>query len=296
MSQLAGLPAYRGLVRVAAGGRLGLALLGWLVLVAPLAALASHLSVSILLASLTAPGALGPLQVSLAASAVALVAMIAIGTPLAYLLARHRLPVGWLWQAGLLLLLMMPPLVVGLLLVFLVGPLTPIGGLLAHLHLNATNTFLALVIAESYEAAPYYVLGAQAAFAAVDPQLEQQAGLLGDRPVRVLRRVSLPLAAPGLAVALATAWARAMGAFGAVIIVAYHPYGLPLQIWTSLQETGLASALPFAFLLLAVAVPVPLAAYAWSARTRRGERGGGGGPARRRPDRAPARVRRPSQL
>ena len=137
-----------------------------------------------------------------------------------------------MWEAGLLLVLLLPPLVIGLLLVFMVGPFTPVGHGLAALHLSASNTFLALVIAQVYESAPYYVLGAQAAIGSVDPRLEQQAALLGDRPWRVLRRVTLPLARPGLAMALAVAWARAMGAFGAVIIVAYHPYGLPLQIWT----------------------------------------------------------------
>jgi molybdate/tungstate transport system permease protein len=84
----------------------------------------------------------------------------------------------------------------------------------------------------------------------------------------VARRVTLPLAAPGLAMALAVAWARAMGAFGAVVIIAYHPYGIPLQIWTTLQETGLPTALPFALVLLVVALPLPLAAYIWSARAR----------------------------
>ena len=132
---------------------------------------------------------------------------------------------------------------------------------------------LALVIAEVYESAPYYVVGAQAAFAEVDPRMEQQAALLGDRPRRVFRRVTLPLASPGLAMALAVAWARAMGAFGAVIVIAYHPYGLPLQIWTTLQETGLASALPFALVLLVVALPLPLAAYVWSARAQSRRRG-----------------------
>ena len=164
--------------------------------------------------------------------------------------------------------LLLPPLVVGLLLIFMVGPFTPIGQALEPFNLSATNTFLALVIAEVYESAPYYVLGAQAAFADVDPRMEQQAALLGDRPFRAVRRVTLPLAAPGLAMALTVAWARAMGAFGAVIIIAYHPYGLPLQIWTTLQETGLASALPFALVLLVVALPLPLAAYLWSARAR----------------------------
>ena len=117
------------------------------------------------------------------------------------------------------------------------------------------------------------MLGAKAAFASVDPRLEQQAGQLGDRPRRVFRRVTLPLAAPGLAMSLAVGWARAMGAFGAVLIIAYHPYGIPMQIYTTLQETGLASALPFALVLLVVALPLPLAAYVWSARAGRRRRG-----------------------
>jgi molybdate/tungstate transport system permease protein len=188
-------------------------------------------------------------------------------------MARGRLPFPQVWEAGVLCSLLLPPLVIGLLLAFMVGPYTPIGSLLGHVHLTATNTFLALVIAELYESAPYYVLGAQAAFSGVEPRLEQQAYLLGDRPVRAFRRVTLPLAAPGLAMSLAVAWARAMGAFGAVVIIAYHPTGVPLQIFTSLQETGLPSALPFALVLLVVALPLPLGAYIWSARAGRRRRG-----------------------
>ena len=233
-----------------------------------------------------------------------------LGTPLAWLLARGRLPFPRVWEAGLLLVLLLPPLVIGLLLVFMVGPFTPIGHCLGALHLSASNTFLALVIAQVYESAPYYVLGAQAAFASVDPRLEQQAALLGDRPWRVLRRVTLPLAAPGLAMALAVAWARAMGAFGAVIIVAYHPYGLPLQIWTTLQETGLDSALPFALVLLVVALPLAAcrlrlerscsappsrltAATSWCAPSWPSRRGSGS-PCSARPARARPRSWRPS--
>jgi len=191
-----------------------------------------------------------------------------LGLPLGWLLARERLPFPRIWETGVLCMLLLPPLVIGLLLVFLVGPLTPIGDALAHVHLDATNTLFALVVAEVYESAPYFVLGVQAAVGAVDPSLEEQAQLLGDTPWRAMRRVTLPLAGPGLALALAIAWARAMGAFGAVIIIAYHPYGLPLQIWTTLQETGLASALPYALVLLVVALPLPVIAYSWSVRAR----------------------------
>ena len=103
----------------------------------------------------------------------------------------------------------------------------------------------------------------------MDPELEQAAALLGDRRWRTWRRVTAPLASPGLASALAVTWARAMGAFGAVLIIAYHPFGLPMQIWATLQETGLSSALPYALVLLVVALPLPVAAYLWSARARR---------------------------
>ena len=245
----------------------------WLALLGPVIALLSHLSWSAIAKSLTAPGALDPLVISVESGLVTLGVLFAVCTPLAWMLARGKLPFPRVWETGVLCSLLLPPLVIGLLLVFMVGPYTPIGGLLADLHQSATNTFLALVIAEVYESAPYYVLGAQSAFASVEPRLEQQAGLLGDRPRRVFRRVTLPLAAPGLAMSLSIAWARAMGAFGAVIIIAYNPMGIPLQIYTTLQETGLASALPYALVLLVVALPLPLAAYIWSARAGRRRRG-----------------------
>jgi len=256
-----------GFVSVAGAGIIWIALLG------PVIALLTHLSGSAIVSSLTEPGALSPLVISMESGAVTLAVLLLLGTPLARLLARGALPFPRVWEAGVLCSLLLPPLVIGLLLIFMIGPFTPIGQFIGLLHLSGTNTFLALVVAEVYESAPYYVLGAQAAFSGVDPRLEQQAALLGDRPRSVFRRVTLPLAAPGLAMALAVAWARAMGAFGAVIIIAYHPFGIPLQIYSTLQETGLASALPFALVLLVVALPLPLAAYIWSARARGRRRG-----------------------
>ena len=194
--------------------------------------------------------------------------MVVLGTPLAYLLARGRLPLARLVELGILLPLMLPPLVIGLLLVFLIGPSGTLGGLLSDIHLTGFNTFFALIVAEFYEAAPFYVLGAHAAFASVDPRIEQDAALLGDRPMQAFVRITLPLAAPGLATGLATAWARAMGAFGAVIIIAYYPRGLPNQIFIAFQEFGLQGALPFALLLVVAALPLPVLAYLWSARSR----------------------------
>jgi molybdate/tungstate transport system permease protein len=272
-AQAAGSAVRRTLGSASAIASVAGAGLVWLALLGPVIALLAHLSWSSVKAALAIPGALDPLVVSLQSGAITLAVLLLLGTPLAWKLAQGTLPFPRIWETGVLLSLLLPPLVIGLLLIFMVGPYTPIGEILGHFNLSATNTFLALVIAEVYESAPYYVLGAQAAFSTVDPAIREQAALLGDRPSRVFRRVTLPLAAPGLAMALAVAWARAMGAFGAVVIIAYHPYGIPLQIWTTLQETGLPTALPYALVLIVVALPLPLAAYIWSARAQRRRRG-----------------------
>jgi molybdate/tungstate transport system permease protein len=130
------------------------------------------------------------------------------------------------------------------------------------------NTFFALVVAEFYEAAPYYIITAAAALTTVDERLEQDAQLLGDRPLSAFRRITLPLAAPGLATGLAISWARAMGAFGAVLIVAYNPAGLPIEIDQTFIANGLNPALVYALLLIVAALPLPLIALLWSARAR----------------------------
>jgi molybdate/tungstate transport system permease protein len=257
--------------RVSTGAAVVLSALVWVVLLGPLVELVLHISPHGLRTTLTAPGSpgLGPLWRSLLASAIALAVMIGLGTPLAYLLARRRLPFPRVVEAGVLALLAMPPLVIGLLLIFLIGPASGIGSLLdrANPSVFGINTFFALVVAEFYEAAPYFVLAAYGAFSAVDRRLEEDALLLGDTPRRAFRRVTLPLAAPGLAAGLAIAWARAMGAFGAVVIVAYNPPGLPMAIDTSLQAYGLSGALPYALLLVIATLPLPLVAYLWLARS-----------------------------
>lgn len=243
----------------------------WVVLLGPLAVLLSQISPHQLRVSFDQPGALHPLWTSLEASAVALVAMIVLGTPLAYVIARRKARrLTRIVEAGILLPLLMPPLVIGLLLIFLIGQAGPVGRVVSGIDPNVfgVNTFFALVVAEFYEAAPYFIIAAAAALATVDERLEQDAQLLGDRPFSTFRRITLPLAAPGLASGLAISWARAMGAFGAVLIVAYNPAGLPIEIDQSFIANGLSPALPFALLLIVAALPLPLIALLWSDRAR----------------------------
>ncbi len=204
-----------------------------------------------------------PLVLSLSTTVVAMGVLVVAGTPLAWRLSRD--PKGLFRSVEYLLMipLLMPPLVIGLLLVYLYGPYSFLGRWLSVLHVSGSNSFFAVVLAEVYEAAPYYILGALSAFDQVDRALIHTSYSLGLPPGRTFCRITLPLALPGLLVAFSMAWARAIGAFGAVIVVAYYPRGLPVAIWVALQEEGLSSALPLALILVLVSLPLPLLTVLW---------------------------------
>jgi molybdate/tungstate transport system permease protein len=79
------------------------------------------------------------------------------------------------------------------------------------------------------------------------------AAMLGDSQWHIFRRISLPLAWPGIAAGITLAWIRALGEFGATMIVAYNPHTLPVYLWVSFEANGLTGALPVAVLLVALA-------------------------------------------
>jgi len=107
----------------------------------------------------------------------------------------------------------------------------------------------------------YYTLGAVAALDAVPAILQKQAALLGLSPSRVFLRVTLPLARLGLAVALSIAWVRTIGEFGAVVVTAYYPAGMPVQLWVNLQSFGLPAVMPLLVAFLVAALPLPWAMH-----------------------------------
>lgn len=207
-----------------------------------------------------------PLATSVTASLFTLLVALLLGTPATYVLARRRGIPRLLFEGVFMLLLVTPPLVLGLLLAQVLGPYAWLGRLLTSVGLAGSNSFFALLVATFFEAAPYYCLGALSTFTLLDPELEAMAYTLGLSPIRAFYRVVLPEALPGLVMAASMCWARAMGAFGAVVVVAYHPYGLPLWTWVQLEMNGLLPALGVALLLILVAVPWPLGAWAWSRR------------------------------
>ena len=200
---------------------------------------------------------LEPVRVSLGLTGIAMLVVVLAGTPVAVHIAAARTRERLLWQALLLISILLPPLALGILLSIAFGPNTALGHWLNQAGVRTTNSRLAFVGTQVYVSIGYYILGAVAAFEAVPPMLKKHAALLGQPPLAVFRRITFPLARLGLAVALSVAWVRALGEFGAVMVTSYYPAGMPVQIWVNLQSFGLPSVMPLLVIFLVAALPLP---------------------------------------
>ena len=212
--------------------------------------------------------ALSSVRVSLLLTGCAMVMIVAMGTPVAAYIARCRTRERLLWQAVLLVPILLPPLALGILLTLAFSPYGAVGKFLEHFGIMMTNSAAAFVSTQVYVGMGYYVLGAVAAFDAVPVMLEKQAALLGLAPWKVFLRVTLPLSRLGLAVALSIAWVRAIGEFGAVVVTAYYPSGMPVQLWVNLQSFGLPAVMPLLVVFLAAALPLPWLVHVLAQRQR----------------------------
>jgi molybdate transport system permease protein len=199
------------------------------------------------------------LVVSLKTSLVAHAAVLLVGTPAAYVLARRRFPGRGLVLSLLELPLVLPPAVAGIALLATFGRFQLLGGTLSALGITIGFTQTAVVLAVAFVESPFYVRGAVAAFESVDPTLLDAARTLGASPARVFARVALPLAAGGLGAASALALARGLGEFGATIVFAGSLRGvtqtLPLAIYAQFeQDFDVALAIGALFVLVGIAI------------------------------------------
>jgi molybdate/tungstate transport system permease protein len=212
--------------------------------------------------------ALSSVRVSLVLTAWAMFIIVAAGTPIAVYIARCQTRERLVWQAFLFIPILLPPLALGILLSLAFGPYGAVGRWLQHFGIVMTNSATAFVATQVYVGMGYYVLGAVAAFDSVPTILQKQAALLGLAPWKVFLRVTLPLARLGLAVALSIAWIRTISEFGAVVVTAYYPSGMPVQLWINLQSFGLPAVMPLLVIFLAVALPLPWLVHVLAQRNR----------------------------
>lgn len=184
---------------------------------------------------------------------------IVFGLPLALLLARGSFRGRALLDTLVDLPTVLPPAVAGIALLTAFGRRGIFGGLLLSLGISLPFTAAAVVLAQLFVAAPFFVRAAAAGLSAVDRELELAAALDGANRWQVLRLVTIPLAWPALVSGLVMSWARALGEFGATLLFAGNLPGrtqtMPLAIYLGF-ERDLNLALTLALLLLAVSFAV----------------------------------------
>jgi ABC-type Fe3+/spermidine/putrescine transport system ATPase subunit/ABC-type sulfate transport system permease component len=207
----------------------------------------------------SAPGLFPALWVSVAGATISVALISLFGIPLAWVLARSRRRIAVIVGAAVYLPLAVPPLISGILLIYLVGPYTWLGRAFDR---RLTDSLAGVVIAQTFVAAPFLIVSARAAFSAEDPTLDEVAAALGHRPLARFFRVGLPGAGAGIRAGLLLSWLRAFGEYGATVLLAYHPSSLPIYTYVQFSGTGLANTVAPTALALAVAAAVVALGFA----------------------------------
>ena len=209
------------------------------------------------LAGLTGPLVLQALRLTVITSVISLAIVVVIGTPFALLLAR-RGPTSRLLRVidtFVELPIVLPPVVAGVAMLMAFGRNGLLGPALASVGISLPFTTVAVVFAQIFVAAPFYIRAARIGFSGVDPAYEEVSQTLGVSPWQTFWRLTLPMSRPSLLTGATLAWARAVSEFGATIMFAGNLTGrtqtMPLAIMTTM-ESSLGAALALAALMLAM--------------------------------------------
>lgn len=212
-----------------------------------------HLPFSQVLATLVSAEIRFALYLTLLTSAAATVIAVLLGVPAGHFLARHSFRGKPVIDTLIDLPMTMTPLVAGVGLLFLLGSDT-IRHVLDMLGIQLLFTPGGAVLAQTLIAAPIITRTSRAAFAAIDIRYDQAAQTLGLRPVQVFMRVALPMARPVLLSGVVLCWARAVGEFGATLMVAgatrFKTETLPIAVYLNISSGELGIALVCAWLLI----------------------------------------------
>jgi molybdate transport system permease protein len=211
-----------------------------LLVLIPLLALFFHITSADFLAALGDPEVQQALRLSLFTTLIATGLALALGTPVAYLLARRRFPGHDIIETLLELPMVLPPAVAGIALLVAFGRRGLLGPWFGAVGVDVAFTTAAVVLAQLFVAGPFYIKAAIAAFSAVDRDIEQAAAVDGAGPVAGFWYVTLPLSVSALFGGTIMMWARALGEFGATIIFAGNLQGvtqtMPLAIYLGFEE------------------------------------------------------------
>ncbi len=215
---------------------------------------------------------LRPVFFSLRVATVATVLTLAIGLCLARLFTNRRIRFRALWETLILLPMVFPPTITGYLLLLLLGKRGPVGAALSGLGIQIVFTRAAAVIASVTVSLPLMYQNCKAALSGVDPRFIDAARTLGLDERRIFRRITVPLAAPGILGGIALAFARALGEFGATLMIAGNIPGrtqtIPLALYSAVEGGRTSDANLYLFIAVAVSFAVIAAVGAGERRTK----------------------------
>jgi molybdate/tungstate transport system permease protein len=217
-----------------------------------------------ILEALARPASVTAIRNSLLTAPVATAISTVFGVPLAYGLARESFRGKRLVEALIILPLIVPPVVGGAMILTAVGRFTPVGSLAAGLGVPLTDSLVGVVLAQTFVAGPFVVITARAGFSTIDERLEQVSRSLGYGRVATFWNVSLPLGRGAILAGVVLTFARAVGEFGATMMIAYNPRTVPTRIWVEFIAGGVDAVLPLALALLGIALLV-VTAIQWFA-------------------------------
>ena len=213
-----------------------------------------------LLAALASPVVLEALRLSIVTTAVSLGLTLAFGTPLAFLLARRTFRGSSLVETAVDLPIVIPPSVAGLALLFVFGRQGLVGGTLELFGITIPFTTFAVVLAQTFVAAPFFIRSARTGIAGVDRDIEDAARVDGATERDVFRWVTVSLAGPALVAGAVMSWSRALGEFGATIMFAGSLEGrtqtLPLVVYAEFGGGDLDASVAAATILVLAAFGV----------------------------------------
>lgn len=243
--------------------------IGAVLLLLPFAALIGRLDWSEMGAAIVSTEAQQALGLSLVTAGIATAVCVVLGIPLAMLIARSPT-----WLAAVLrtlttLPLVLPPLVGGIALLALLGRNGLLGGMLTLIGVRIPFTTAAVVIAQAFVALPFLVISVEGSLRSIDSGHERVAAGLGASRLTVFRRVTLPLAAPGILAGTVLCFARALGEFGATALFAGNSPGvtrtMPLAIYTAFNGAGVRedTAIALSLMLILVAIAVLVLMRGW---------------------------------
>ena len=203
------------------------------------------------------------LLLSLITTAISLVITVTLGMPLAIVLARRRFRgKGWL-EAIVDLPIVLPPSVAGLALLLVFGRTGVLSAPFEVLGISVPFTTIAVILAQTFVSAPFFIRSARTGIAGVDRDLEDAARVDGASERQLFRSVTVPLASAALAAGLVMTWARSLGEFGATIMFAGNMAGrtqtLPLVVYSEFQGGDLDASIAAAAILVLAAFGVLVA-------------------------------------